>query len=96
MAALLAGARGWDQSGVRHRTKINRHLARFILIALYTGTRHDAILRLQWMPNVEGGWIDLAAGVLYRRPTGAVDSIKRRPPVPIPLAFCRTYGAGVG
>ena len=84
VAALLAGALGWDQSGVRHRTKINRHLARFILVALYTGTRHDAILRLQWMPNVDGGWIDLAAGVLYRRPTGAVDSIKRRPPVPIP------------
>jgi integrase len=84
VAALLAGALGWDQSGVRRRTKINRHLARFILVALYTGTRHDAILRLQWMPNVEGGWIDLAAGVLYRRPTGAVDSIKRRPPVPIP------------
>ena len=84
VAALLAGALGWDQSGVRHRTKINRHLARFILVALYTGTRHDAILRLQWMPNVDGGWIDLAAGVLYRRPTGAVDLIKRRPPVPIP------------
>jgi integrase len=84
VAALLAGALGWDQSGVRHRAKINRHLARFILVALYTGTRHDAILRLQWMPNVDGGWIDLAAGVLYRRPTGAVDSIKRRPPVPIP------------
>ena len=89
VAALLAGALGWDHSGVRHRAKINRHLARFILVALYTGTRHDAILRLQWMPNVDGGWIDLAAGVLYRRPTGAVDSIKRRPPVshtPSPFA----------
>jgi len=42
VAALLAGALGWDRHGVRHRTKINRHLARFILIALYTGTRHAA------------------------------------------------------
>jgi integrase len=44
VAALLAGALGWDQKGVRHHAKINRHLARFILLALYTGTRHDAIL----------------------------------------------------
>jgi integrase len=84
VAALLAGALGWDQNGRRYRTKINRHLARFILIALYTGTRHDAILRLWWKPNAEGGWIDLTSGVIYRRAVGAVDSRKRRPPVPIP------------
>jgi integrase len=83
VAALLAGALGWDRHGVRHRTKINRHLARFILIALYTGTRHDAILRLQWGPNTDGGWIDLASGVMYRRASDAVDKGKRRPPVPI-------------
>jgi integrase len=83
-AALLAGALGWDQHRVRHQARVNRHLARFILIGLYTGTRHDAILRLQWTPNTAGGWIDLASGVLYRRAPGAVDSIKRRPPVPIP------------
>ena len=83
-AALLAGALGWDGKGRRHKAKINRHLARFILVALYTGTRHDAILRLQWMPNLGGGWIDLDLGVLYRRSAGSVDSAKRRPPVPIP------------
>lgn len=83
VAALVAGALGWDRHGVRHRAKINRHLARFILIALYTGTRHDAILRLQWLPNTNGGWIDLVAGVLYRRASGAVDKGKRRPPVPV-------------
>jgi integrase len=83
VAALLAGALGWDQKGVRHRTKINRHLARFILLALYTGTRHDAILRLQWNPNTVGGWIDLDAGVIYRKPMSVIESVKRRPPVPI-------------
>jgi integrase len=84
VAALIAGALGWDQKGVRHRTKINRHLARFILLALYTGTRHDAILRLQWTPNTIGGWIDLDAGVIYRKPMSVTESVKRRPPVPIP------------
>jgi integrase len=83
-AALLAGALGWDRRGVRHHAKINRHLARFILIGLYTGTRHDAILRLQWIRNTAGGWIDLSSGVLYRRPEESIDSTKRRPPVPIP------------
>jgi integrase len=83
-AALLAGPLGWDRHGRRHRAKINRHLARFILVGLYTGTRHDAILRLRWTPNNDGGWVDLSAGVLYRRGTGAVETIKRRPPLPIP------------
>jgi integrase len=68
---------------VRHRSKINRHLARFILLALYTGTRHDAILRLQWTPNTDSGWIDLASAVIYRRALGAVDKGKRRPPARI-------------
>jgi integrase len=84
VAALLAGALGWDRNGVRRRSRINRHLARFILLALYTGTRHDAILRLQWVPNTGGGWIDLEAGVIYRKGGATVDSSKRRPPVPIP------------
>jgi integrase len=83
-AQLLWGALGWDADGKRHAFRINRHLARFILLGLYTGTRHDAILRLQWMPNTIGGWIDLKAGVLYRRPIGAVERGKRRPPLPIP------------
>jgi integrase len=84
VAALLAGALGWDQHGGRHPVKISRHLARFILIALYTGTRHDAILKLRWTPNTEGGWIDLASGVMYRRGSGTVETNKRRPAIPIP------------
>lgn len=84
LAALLAGALGWDANGTRHRTRINRHLARFILLGVYTGTRHDAILKLQWMPNTTGGWVDFDAGVIYRRPQDAIESGKRRPPVPIP------------
>lgn len=53
-----------------------RHLARFILLGLYTGTRPGAILRLRW-PQV-----DLRRGVLHRRPAGeAEDARKRTPPV---------------
>ena len=84
LAVLLAGALGWDRNGKRHRARINRHLARFILVAVYTGTRHNAVLRLRWTPNTDGGWVDLSADVLYRRGVGAVETIKRRPPLPIP------------
>jgi integrase len=84
VARLLWAALGFDRDGTRNRFRINRHLARFILIALYTGTRHDAILRLQWMPSTSGGWFDLDAGVLYRRPHDAIETNKRRTPSPIP------------
>jgi integrase len=84
VAALLWAALGFNRDGIRNRFRVNRHLARFILIALYTGTRHDAILHLQWMPNTLGGWFDLDAGVLYRRPQDAIETDKRRPPSPIP------------
>ena len=60
-----------------------RHVARFILIGLYTGTRHDAILRLRWLPSVDAGWVDLEHGLVYRRGAGESQSSKRRPPVPI-------------
>ena len=58
-----------------------QHLVRLILIGLYTGTRPGAILKLQWMPNTQGGWADLERGVLYRRGKGErVAHNKRRPP----------------
>jgi integrase len=84
VAALLWAALGFNRDGTRNRFRINRHLARFILIGLYTGTRHDAILRLQWMASTSGGWFDLDSGVLYRRPQDAIETNKRRTPSPIP------------
>lgn len=51
------------------------HLARFILIGLYTGTRSGAILSLTW------DMIDVERGVMRRRAHGESESNKRRPPV---------------
>jgi integrase len=84
VAALLWGALGFKRDGTRDPSAINRHVARFILIALYTGTRHTAILALQWFPNTTGGWFDLDTGILYRRPQEAIETNKRRKPTPIP------------
>ena len=77
-----------------YRNPKARHLARFILVALYTGTRTDAILRLRYMPHVNGGHVDCERGVLYRRAAGEAESKKRTPPVPIPprlLAHLRRW-----
>lgn len=93
-AVLLAGALGWYRecwSDVATKTEghrwrrdhsaINRQAARFILLGLYTGTRHAAILGIQWMPNLVGGWVNFDTGVLHRRGTGESESSKRRGPL---------------
>jgi integrase len=83
LARLVAGALGWDRHGVRHRKRINYHLARLILIGIYTGTRRDRILRLQWVENLQGGWIDLERGMLHRRASNEPETKKKAPSVPL-------------
>ena len=71
-----------------------RHLAHFILTAVYTGTRSEAVRGLQFMPNTEGGWVDTERGVMYRRASGAAETRKRTPPVRLPrklLAHLRRW-----
>lgn len=76
-----------------------RHLARFILIGVYTGSRPGAILGLNWEPTTHRGWVDLDAGLIYRRATGARETAKRQPPVPIApelLRLMRRWAAADG
>lgn len=92
-AALIGGALGFTATAcdveTRQAVKWGRmfrpsyHVARFILIGLYTATRHEAILAMRWVPNVDGGWFDLTAEVMYRRGQGQKETNKRRPAVPI-------------
>lgn len=85
------GAPRWRRPGlpgsperIAARTQ-SRHVARFLIVGLYTGTRHEAILRLKWLPTTEGGYVDLRAGILYRRGQGEGESAKKRTPVPLSL-----------
>ena len=74
-----------------YRSPRGKHLARFILIALYTGTRKEAILRLGFMRNTAGGWIDTDQGMIYRRGADERETKKRRPPMKLSrklLAHC--------
>ena len=70
------------------------HLARFILVAVYTGTRSTAILNLRFQRHTGGGWIDTRRGIMYRRGAGVVETKKRQPPIPLPaelLAHLRQW-----
>lgn len=62
------------------KLKLN-HVARFILIGVYTGTRHNAILGLRWLASLDRGHIDLERGIIYRRGSADHETSKRRPPV---------------
>ncbi|MFN0217350.1 MAG: tyrosine-type recombinase/integrase [Hyphomicrobium sp.] len=59
------------------------HVARQLLIGVYTGTRPGAILGLMWMPSPAGGWFDLENGILHRRGSNARRTKKRQPPARI-------------
>lgn len=75
------------------------HLERFIRLGLATGTRASALFKLRWMLNAAGGWIDLDAGVMYRRGEGERETRKRRPPVRLGsdiLAHLREWRAADG
>lgn len=71
-----------------------RHVARFILMGLYTGTRAAAIAAAS--PRREHGraFVDLNAGIFYRLKIGKRATNKRQPPAPLPprlLAHMRRW-----
>lgn len=72
----------WKGQASDRRTA--RHVARFILVALYTGTRSAAICNAAMRPTEGHGHIDLERGVFYRRAPGAKQTKKRQPPVKLP------------
>jgi integrase len=61
-----------------------RHIARFILVGVYTGTRASAICSAAIEPTEGRGWVDVDGGVFYRRPIGRRETKKRQTPVRLP------------
>lgn len=61
-----------------------RHLARFILIGLYTGTRAGAIASASPYRDLGHSFVDLDQGIFYRLAIGRRASKKRQSPAPIP------------
>lgn len=88
VAALLRGARSGDWGRL--------HLPLFILIALYTGARKEAVLSLRWTQ------VDLMRGVIDFNPPGRERTSKGRAVIPIPrrlmtfLRLARRRGSETG
>lgn len=90
-ARLLRAARGnryqdgrWTALGGSAREN-RRHMARFILLGLYTGSRSKVVKRLRWADSLADPWVDLDKSVIYRRGRTERDSAtKRRPLVKLP------------
>ena len=61
-----------------------RHIARFALVALYTGSRAGVVCSASFKREAGRAWVDVDAGVLHRRPERATETKKRRPPVHMP------------
>src|SRR5262249_7683074 len=69
-------------------------VARLILIGGYPGTRPGEICGAALRQTMGGGYVDLDAGVFYRRSAGARETKKRQPPVRLPprlLAHLRRW-----
>lgn len=76
--------------------RTRRHIARLLLIGLYTGTRPGTIIAAALQPEAGRPWFDLERGVFYRKPAAKRATKKRQPPIPVPdrlLAHLRRWRA---
>lgn len=85
-ARLVRAAWTMKQSwkGQPSNRRTGQHIAKFILVGLYTGTRAGAICRASFQRLAGHGYIDLDRGVFCRRPDNQKETNKRRPPVRLP------------
>ncbi len=67
----------------------SQHLARFLIVAYYTGTRPGTILRIRWTRSLTDPWVDLENGVLHRMGKGESVTNKRRGSCRIPKQLLR-------
>lgn len=71
-----------------------KHIAHFILVGIYTGTRSSAICGAAMKPTEGRGWVDTEHGIFYRRAIGKKENKKRQPSIRIPprlLAHIRRW-----
>jgi integrase len=71
-----------------------RHIARFLLIGMYTGTRAGAIASASPERDEGRSFVISTGGIFYRLAEGKRATNKRQPPVPIPgrlLAHMRRW-----
>jgi integrase len=69
------------QEGVETGKRPLRHLARFLLLGIYTGSRPGALLNASWSRGPGLSWVDTANGVFHRHADGEGVTAKRQPTV---------------
>jgi integrase len=73
------------QRGKETPRQSRQHIARFILVALYTGSRSAAVLDASFVRQPGRGYVDLENGLFYRLAEGESETSKRRPTIRIPV-----------
>lgn len=72
------------RSGNADEWHTRRHLTRFILLATYTGSRKQDVLKACFEQRPDAGFIDLERGTWTRKLDGNVATKKRQPAIPLP------------
>lgn len=73
------------QNGKTTKKRPTLHVARFILTALYTGSRSARVWKASFTQEEGRPWVDLERGVFYRAPHDENTPLnKRAPPIRIP------------
>ncbi|HKF95724.1 MAG TPA: site-specific integrase, partial [Gammaproteobacteria bacterium] len=70
------------------------HIARYILIGLYTGSRNGDICNASLIPALDRGYVDLDRGIFKRKPDAKEATSKLQPTIPLPprlLAHMRRW-----
>jgi integrase len=92
----------WTAWRARKATKLedskgrltSRHIARYILVGLYTGSRNGDICGAAVIPTIGRGYVDLDRGIFKRKPDNKKATSKQQPTIPIPprlLAHMRRW-----
>ena len=71
-----------------------RHVARFLLMGVYTGSRPGAIFTASIHAGANRSFVDLESGIFYRLAEGKGETNKRQPPARLPrrlLAHLRRW-----
>lgn len=58
-----------------------RHLCRFLLLGIYTGSRPGAILSASWERGEGLSYVDIDRGLFHRQAEGKIETDKRQPTV---------------
>jgi integrase len=69
------------QNGRETAKRPLRHLCRFLLLAIYTGSRPGAVFGASWDRAPGRGWVDVERGVFHRHLQGRAENSKRQPSV---------------